>query len=72
MYIELSSKMEKIPKVFRKWHKDDIPTQVLAYNKDTKPIVQIRGGVKITRDNFEPERYVKNTRMLAKVENLLK
>lgn len=39
MFIELSTKLEKIPKVFRKWYKDDIPTQVKAYDKDTKPIV---------------------------------
>ena len=46
-----------LPPVFNKWIRDDIERENKAYYNDTTPF---REKGKEDRDNFEPERFIKD------------
>lgn len=58
-----------LPPVFKKWIKDDIERENKAYYIDTTPFKE-KG--KESRDNFEPERFMKDTVDLQLCEERLK
>lgn len=58
-----------LPSVFKKWIKDDIEKEGKAYYIDTSPF---REKGQEPRDNFEPERFIKDPLDLDYCENRLK
>ena len=57
-----------LPPVFNKWIRDDIERENKAYYLDTTPFKE-KG--KPERDNFEPERFIKDPDDIEKCETLL-
>ena len=53
-----------LPPVFNKWIRDDIDRENKAYYNDTTPYRD--------RDNFEPERFIKDPIDIDKCELLIK
>ena len=58
-----------LPPVFNKWIRDDIERENKAYYIDTTPF---REKGKPERDNFEPERFIKDPYDIEQCETLLK
>ena len=58
-----------LPDVFKKWIRDDIEREGKAYYIDTSPF---REKGKPERDNFEPERFIKDPVDLQLCEDRLK
>lgn len=54
-------KLQVLPPVFKKWIRDDIERENKAYYIDTSPFRDEKTG-HLTRDNFEPERFMKDDR----------
>ena len=52
-----------LPSVFKKWIRDDIERESKAYYIDTTPFRDDTGqnARGTLRDNFEPERFIKET-----------
>lgn len=73
LYPELSKMNKQLlqaapPQVFKKWIRDDIERENKAYYLDTSPI---REQSTQLRDNFEPERFVKDPWDLQQCEDTL-
>ena len=58
-----------LPPVFDKWIKDDIKRENKAYYIDTSPFKE-KG--KRSRDNFQPERFIKDEIDINNIEETLK
>ena len=58
--IESLQKLQVLPPVFKKWIRDGIEREEIAYNKDTMPFRDEKTK-KLERDNFEPEKFIKDT-----------
>lgn len=69
--IESLQKLLVLPPVFKKWIRDDIERENKAYYLDTSPFIDDK-KVKEPRDNFEPERFIKDSNDIEKCEELLK
>ena len=74
MYPELANvnkslMTEPLPKVFDKWIRDNIDRENNEYYLDTSPFRDQSGEL---RDNFEPERFIKNPLDIAYCEQILK
>lgn len=57
--------------MFKKWIRDDIEREGKAYYLDTSPFRDDK-KTKVSRDNFEPERFIKDANDIEKCEDLLK
>lgn len=69
--IEQLQMLQVLPPVFKKWIRDDIERENKAYYHDTSPFRDERRGM-LLRDNFEPERFIKDSADIASCEELLK
>ena len=58
-----------LPPVFDKWIRDDIIREKKAYYIDTTPF---RENGKLKRDNFEPERFIKDPIDIENCEEAIK
>lgn len=59
--------MRVLPPVFKKWIRDDIERENKAYYSDTTPIRNTKTN-EMDRDNFEPERFIKDKNDIQKCE----
>lgn len=62
---------QALPKVFKKWIHDDMDRENKAYNFDTSPFLFAKKNQNTQRDNFEPNRFMKDTEDINYCENLL-
>ena len=59
----------QLPDVFKKWIRDDIEREQNAYYNDTSPYHE--KATNITRDNFEPERFIKSELDIKECEQIM-
>lgn len=69
--IDALAKLQVLPRVFKKWIRDDIERENRAYYLDTTPFRDMKLN-KLMRDNFEPERFMKDESDIVACEELLK